>query len=85
MEANLKEKKQAYDSVLRSVEENALIFLGSLIEGRILGATITEEMTHFGMSVPTFLVKHIDQDIIMENLVNSLQVSMLPVFNILRY
>ena len=70
----LKEKKKAYNNALRGAEENALVFLSSLLEGRILGEVIEQEMTHFGMTVPTFLVKSLDQDSIMENFANTLQV-----------
>ena len=59
---------------MRGVEENALIFLSSLIEGRILGTTIAQEISHYGMTVPTYLVKSLDPDVILEGMVNTLQV-----------
>ena len=71
----MKDKKKAYDHAMRGVEENALKFLSSLIEGRILGMTISQEISHFGMTVPTYLVKKLDRDVIMESLANSLQVT----------
>ena len=49
--------------------------LSSLIEGRILGVQNQQEMLHFGMSVPTYLVKTLDTDMFMENLINAHKVS----------
>ena len=73
-EKQLKKKKKAYDDAMRGVEENALVYLSSLIEGRIQGMTIAQEISHFGMTVPTYLVKTLDLDVIIEGMANSLKV-----------